>query len=146
MFWSNLPATVATVVLSGRLGATLVGVALLVALGALHTRPVGRLGTVAASVAELVAVTALDLSHVLRLRALLRHVALLVAVAAGHDALLVTLLSAVAFLTAEGVPLVVELGVSLDVLLVVLILRVLTSRMQAKFGGTDLDELTELRD
>jgi hydrogenase-4 component E len=55
-------------------------------------------------------------------------------------------IAAVAFLTAGGVPLVVELGVSLDVLLVVLILRVLTSRMQAKFGGTDLDELTELRD
>ena len=100
MFWSNLPATVATVVLSGRLGATLVGVALLVALGALHTRPVGRLGTVAASVAELVAVTALDLSHVARLRALLGDVALLVAVTAGHDALLVALLCTMALLAA----------------------------------------------
>jgi hydrogenase-4 component E len=52
----------------------------------------------------------------------------------------------VAFLTAGGVPLVVELGVSLDVLLVVLILQVLTSRIRAEFGDADLDDLTELRD
>jgi hydrogenase-4 component E len=52
----------------------------------------------------------------------------------------------VAFLTAAGVPLVVELGVSLDVLLVVLILQVLTSRIRAEFGGADLDDLRELRD
>jgi hydrogenase-4 component E len=52
----------------------------------------------------------------------------------------------IAFLTAGGVPLVVELGVSLDVLLVVLILQVLTSRIRAEFGGADLDDLTELRD
>lgn len=55
-------------------------------------------------------------------------------------------IATVAFLTAGGVPLVVELGVSLDVLLVVLILQVLTSRMHEEFGGTDLDDLTELRD
>lgn len=52
----------------------------------------------------------------------------------------------VAFLTAAGVPLVVELGVSLDVLLIVLILQVLTSRMRAEFGNADLDDLRELRD
>lgn len=52
----------------------------------------------------------------------------------------------VALLTAGGVPLVVELGVSLDVLLVVLILRVLTGRLHNVFGATDLDDLTELRD
>jgi hydrogenase-4 component E len=51
-----------------------------------------------------------------------------------------------AFLTSGGVPLVVELGVTLDVLLVVLILRVLTSRMQLAHGGIDLDDLRELRD
>ncbi|MGB7980012.1 MAG: hypothetical protein WCF36_04380 [Candidatus Nanopelagicales bacterium] len=51
-----------------------------------------------------------------------------------------------AFLTSGGVPLVVELGVTLDVLLVVLILRVLTSRIQSAHGGIDLDDLTELRD
>ena len=54
--------------------------------------------------------------------------------------------AAVAFLTSGGVPFVVELGASLDVLLVVLILRVLTARMTVKFGAADLDELTELRD
>ncbi|MCW2877226.1 MAG: hypothetical protein JWQ95_1326 [Sphaerisporangium sp.] len=55
-------------------------------------------------------------------------------------------ITATAFLTAGGVPLVVELGVSLDVLLAVLVLQVLTLRMRAAFGGTDLDELRELRD
>jgi len=55
-------------------------------------------------------------------------------------------IAAVAFLTAGGVPLVVEVGVSLDVLLVVLILRVLTARIQLAFGAADLDDLTELRD
>ena len=38
-----------------------------------------------------------------------------------------------------------ELGVTLDVLLVVLILRVLTGRMQLTHGGTDLDDLRELQ-
>ena len=55
-------------------------------------------------------------------------------------------IATVAFLTAGGLPLVVELGVTLDVLLVVLILRVLTARMHVAYGATDLDGLTELRD
>jgi hydrogenase-4 component E len=55
-------------------------------------------------------------------------------------------IATVAFLTSGGVPLVVELGVTLDVLLVVLILRVLTGRMQLTHGGTDLDDLRELCD
>ena len=55
-------------------------------------------------------------------------------------------IATVAFMTAGGVPLVVELGASLDVLLVVLILQVLRGRMRATFGDTDLTELTELRD
>lgn len=55
-------------------------------------------------------------------------------------------IATVALLTAGGVPLVVELGVSLDVLLVVLILAVLTTRMRSVFGDTDLDELRELRE
>lgn len=55
-------------------------------------------------------------------------------------------ITAVAFLTTSGVPLIVELGVSLDLLLVVLVLQVLTSRIRAVFGGTDLDDLRELRD
>jgi hydrogenase-4 component E len=52
----------------------------------------------------------------------------------------------VAFLATAGVPLVVELGVALDVLLAVLILQVLTTRMRTKFGALDLDQLRELRD
>lgn len=55
-------------------------------------------------------------------------------------------IATVAFLTASGVPLIVELGVSLDVLLVVLILQVLTSRIRTEFGEADLDDLTELKD
>jgi hydrogenase-4 component E len=55
-------------------------------------------------------------------------------------------IAAVAFLATAGVPLIVELGVSLDLLLVVLVLQVLTARMRLKFGSTDLDELRELRD
>jgi len=54
-------------------------------------------------------------------------------------------IATVAFLTAGGVPLVVELGVLVDVLLVVLILRVLTGRIRDIYGATDLDDLTELR-
>jgi len=55
-------------------------------------------------------------------------------------------IGSVAFLTAGGVPLVVELGASLDLLLVVLILQVLTGRIRTEFGDADLDDLTELRD
>ena len=54
-----------------------------------------------------------------------------------------------AFLATGGVPLVVELGVSLDVLLVVLVLQVLGARIDAAFGGpagADLDLLRELHD
>jgi hydrogenase-4 component E len=52
----------------------------------------------------------------------------------------------VAVLATAGVPLVVELGVALDVVLAVLILQVLTVRMRAKFGAMDLDQLRELHD
>ncbi len=55
-------------------------------------------------------------------------------------------IATVAFLIVGGVPLVVELGVMLDVLLVVLILRVLAGRLLQAFGATDLDDLRELRD
>lgn len=51
-----------------------------------------------------------------------------------------------AFLAAAGLPLVVELGVSLDVFLVVLVLQVVAARMRLTFGGTDLDGLRELHD
>lgn len=52
----------------------------------------------------------------------------------------------VAFLATAGVPLLIELGVSFDVLLIVVVLRVLATRMRAELGGLDLDALTELRD
>jgi len=55
-------------------------------------------------------------------------------------------ITAVAFLAAAGVPLLVEIGVSFDLLLVVLVLRVLTVRMHTAFGATDLDDLRELHD
>ena len=55
-------------------------------------------------------------------------------------------ITAVGFLTTTSVGLVVELGVSLDVLLAVLVLQVLTIRMREMFGDTDLDELRELND
>lgn len=51
-----------------------------------------------------------------------------------------------AFLATSGVPLVVELGVSLDVLLVVIVLQIVAARMRMAFGSTDLDGLSELRD
>ena len=55
-------------------------------------------------------------------------------------------ISATAFLVAGGVPLIVEMGVSLDLLLIVLVLQILAARMRVTFGHTDLDELRELRD
>ena len=55
-------------------------------------------------------------------------------------------ISATAFLVAGGVPLIVELGVSLDLLLIVLVLQILAARMRVTFSHTDLDELRELRD
>jgi len=55
-------------------------------------------------------------------------------------------IAATAFLATSGVPLVVELGGSLDLLLLVLVLQVLAARMRQTFGRTDMDELSELRD
>jgi hydrogenase-4 component E len=55
-------------------------------------------------------------------------------------------ITAVGFLTTTSVGLVVEAGISLDVLLAVLVLQILTTRMRETFGGTDLDELRELHD
>lgn len=52
----------------------------------------------------------------------------------------------VAFLLTAGVPLIVELGASLDVLLVVVVLRVLASTMRRALGPFDLDQLRELHD
>ena len=55
-------------------------------------------------------------------------------------------ITAVAFLTTAGVPLVVELGASLDLLFAVLVLQVLAGRLRLAFGSADLDELRELHD
>lgn len=52
----------------------------------------------------------------------------------------------VAFLLTAGVPLLVELGASMDVLLVVVVLQVLATTMRARFGHIDLDQLRELHD
>lgn len=55
-------------------------------------------------------------------------------------------IATVAFLISGGLPLMVELGVSLDVLLVVLILGVLVVRMRAVAGTVDVTTLNELAD
>lgn len=55
-------------------------------------------------------------------------------------------IATVSFLASGGLPLTIELGASLDVLLVVLILGVLVVRMQRQQGHTDIAELKELHD
>jgi hydrogenase-4 component E len=55
-------------------------------------------------------------------------------------------IAATAFLLTAGVPLIVELGASLDVLFAVIVIGVLTGRLRRTFGGADLDRLQELRD
>jgi hydrogenase-4 component E len=55
-------------------------------------------------------------------------------------------IATISFLTSGGLPLVVELGATLDVLLVVLILGVLVVRLQAEQGHIDISELRELHD
>lgn len=52
----------------------------------------------------------------------------------------------VAFLVTAGVPFLIELGVSLDVLVGVVVLMVLAQRLRQEFGDLDLDELQELHD
>lgn len=55
-------------------------------------------------------------------------------------------ITATAFLATGGIPLVVEVGVSFDVLLIVLVLQILTLRLRTTVGTTDINELRELRD
>jgi hydrogenase-4 component E len=55
-------------------------------------------------------------------------------------------IAAIAFLATDGVPLIVELGVSADLVLAVLVLQVLSARLLQAFGPTDLDDLRELHD
>ncbi|TDC88185.1 hypothetical protein [Actinomadura sp. 7K507] len=120
--------------------ASLVIAALLALLAYAVSRPVVALDPVPAVQAVPVALTVVLIGFfvlVTRRRALSQVVGFL---------LIDNGITAVAFLTTSGVPLIVELGVSLDVLLAVLVLQVLTARMRAAFGDTDLDDLRELRD
>ena len=55
-------------------------------------------------------------------------------------------ITAVGFLTTTSVGLLVEAAISLDVLLAVLVLQILTTRIRETFGDIDLDELRELHD
>ena len=55
-------------------------------------------------------------------------------------------ITATAFLITSGVPLIVELGASMDVVFAVFVLGLLTGQMRRAFGGTDLDQLRELHD
>jgi hydrogenase-4 component E len=55
-------------------------------------------------------------------------------------------IAATTFLATASVPLIVELGVSLDLLLAVLVLQVLTTRLTIAHGVADLHELRELHD
>jgi hydrogenase-4 component E len=52
----------------------------------------------------------------------------------------------VTFLLTAGVPLVVELGAALDVLLVVVVLQVLVVNIRNEVGSSELDQLKELHD
>jgi hydrogenase-4 component E len=118
----------------------LVAVSLLVTLAYLVSRPLLALGAGPAARAIPVGIALVLIGFLLlvtRRRALSHLIAFLV---------LDNGIAAVAFLTAGGVPLVVELGASLDVLLVVLILQVLSGRIQVAGAGRDLDDLTELHD
>jgi hydrogenase-4 component E len=55
-------------------------------------------------------------------------------------------ITATALLATSGVPLIVELSASLDLLLVILVLQILAGRLRIAFGHADLDELRELHD
>jgi hydrogenase-4 component E len=55
-------------------------------------------------------------------------------------------IAATAFLLTAGVPLIVELGASLDVLFALIVIGVLTGRLSRTFGGAVLDALQELHD
>jgi hydrogenase-4 component E len=54
--------------------------------------------------------------------------------------------TATAFLLTAGVPLIVELGASLDVFFAVIVIGILTGRLRRSFGNADLDGLQELHE
>jgi hydrogenase-4 component E len=55
-------------------------------------------------------------------------------------------ITAAAFLTTAGVPLIVEFGASLDVLFAVVIFSALTGRLRHAFGDTDVEQLRQLHE
>lgn len=55
-------------------------------------------------------------------------------------------IATVAFLISGGLPLVLEFGAGLDILLVLLILQVFARQLHSMFGDTDVDRLRELHD
>jgi hydrogenase-4 component E len=55
-------------------------------------------------------------------------------------------IATVAFLVSGGVPILIEFGVSLDILLITLILQVFSRRMRAVYGDTEVDRMRELHD
>lgn len=125
---------------------SLVTVALLTTVAYLVSRPITEAGTAAGEVsgpaafAVPVGLTMVLIGFLLlatRRHALSQLIAFL---------LLDNGIATVGFLTAAGVPFIVELGISLDVLLVVVILGVLSGRMAEIFGATDLAHMNELRD
>ena len=120
--------------------ASIVAAALLILLAYAASRPIVRLAPSAETQAVPVGLAMVLLGFfvlVTRRRALSQIVGFL---------LLDNGIATTAFLITGGVPGIVELAVSLDVLLVVLVLQVLTSRLRVTFGGTDIDELRELHD
>jgi hydrogenase-4 component E len=120
--------------------ASIVAAALLILLAYAASRPLVRLSPTAETQAVPVGLAMVLLGFfvlVTRRRALSQIVGFL---------LLDNGIATTAFLITGGVPGIVELAVSLDVLLVVLVLQVLTARLRATFGATDIDELRELHD
>jgi hydrogenase-4 component E len=120
--------------------ASLVAAAVLIVLAFLSTRSLGRfVGTGAGALVPVGVATLLIGFFVLVTRRLpVFQIVGLLMVDNG--------IALVAFLSTAGVPFLIELGVSLDVLLGIVVLMVLTRRLRSEFGNVDLDELRELRD
>ncbi|MGE3286596.1 MAG: hypothetical protein AB7J32_10905 [Pseudonocardia sp.] len=120
--------------------ASLLSAALLASLAYAVSRPLVALSDAPAAAAVPVGLTVVLIGFfvmVTRRRALSQVVGLL---------LMDNGITAVGFLAGAEMGFVVELGVSLDVLLAVLVLQTLTTRMREAYGDTDLDELRELHD
>ncbi len=120
--------------------ASLLVTALLIVLSFAMARPIQRLadGTDAPAVGMVLAVVFIALfTMATRRRALSQAVGFL---------MLDNGITGIAFLLTSGVPVIVELGASLDVLFVTLVLGLLGRALQRTFGDTDTHRLRELRD